>query len=208
MSRIVVLTATSVEIPYCLRGLKPGIWHAIDTHEVCVMTTGIGQERVQTAMHHICSKLCPDQIMFLGICSGIGPRLAVGDIVLADLVIYDDRFYELSRHLEDVREKLKRRSLRYKVGGLATSSKPVASVADIGWRVIGVDTESFIVAKEASRAHVPLIIGKAVSGIIPEQKPWLLRWGYLRLACQVGLNYRQAMVKLDLFTRACLQGAA
>lgn len=63
---------------------------AIDGHEVCVGSTGIGKVNAAISATQLCERFAPGIIVFTGVAGGLDPELAIGDVVIgANLIQHD-----------------------------------------------------------------------------------------------------------------------
>ncbi len=125
--RTVVLTAIKPEIPKCLRNQHPGTWQRYGRNSICVMTSGIGQKKARKAMQSICDNLRAERIVCMGICGAALPELQVGDIVVANRVVYKSNKIDLAAHNIEAVACLEQGGSRHTVGGFETFDRPVTS---------------------------------------------------------------------------------
>jgi adenosylhomocysteine nucleosidase len=63
---------------------------AIDGHQVCVGSTGIGKVNAAVAATQLCERFSPGVLVFTGVAGGLDPALAIGDVVIGTNLIQHD----------------------------------------------------------------------------------------------------------------------
>jgi nucleoside phosphorylase len=203
MARIGILSASRYELPTDLRHRKHRriVEYHIGDNDYGVRLTGIGQVNAFKGARRICQGYHPDMLVFLGICGGVREDLKVGDLVLANRVLYYGSEIVLDAEiLEKTRQKLFDLGIEHKIGPYETFNSAILSKARISRGVAAVDMESYLIANEAQKQGIPLLIAKVVSDIIPEnQRRFFPR---TRLLIDVLGNLKVAKPKIDEFFEA------
>ena len=177
MPRIGLLCAFKNELPKVIPYRKsPHVQtYKIGHCDIGVLVSGVGQRRAATATKRLCAEFNPEHLMVLGVCGGVNPELAVGTLLVADRVHYQDQSASLEgEELEAVQQCLTDASIDYRVGGMQTFDQPVLSRDGVGNDVLGVDMEAYAIVRTAEQHSIPAIIIKAVSDIVPEEAPAIL----------------------------------
>ncbi len=203
MAKIGLLSALKWELPQAIPYGKSKCiqTHKLGDYDVGVLVSGVGYKRAEQAAERLCIEFNPDYVMCLGVCGGVGQKVNIGTLVVANKVHYHGETESLEcPELEGIQRCLAESSIDWKVGGFQTFDTPVLSKAEVLEDVLGVDMEAFAVVKKAREYHVPSVIIKSVSDILPEKAP--LMFPELRLLYCISRNFKAAKKGLDDFGQA------
>ena len=193
MPNIGLIVAMRAEVPYMLKNTT-GIYQ-IGDNAIRVAVSGIGLKKARRATQRVCTGslgFLPDLLINSGICGAVRDKLDIGHIIIANRLAYRDREIQLENSpIEKVVDLLVESEIH--VGKLQTFNWPVLSRARVAGDTLAVDMESFAIAQTAAKYHIPTIIIKAVSDLIPKHA------GLISLLSQV-----RSLIIDSGKTRACL----
>jgi len=168
MPNIGLIVAMRAEVPYMLKNTT-GIYQ-IGGNAIRVAVSGIGLKKARRATQQVCTGslgFLPDLLINSGICGAVRDKLDIGHLIIANRLAYRDREILLETSpIEKVVDLLVGSKLH--VGKLQTFNWPVLSRARVAGDTLAVDMESFAIAQTAAKYHIPTIIIKAVSDLIPK----------------------------------------
>ncbi len=169
--------------------LKPGwdvpTWHVGD---LLLVEPGVGPELTAALLPHV-EPLKPQAVWLFGWCGGLVPKLAVGDLVLADATIFAEQDDEPTTQLPhpppelltaQVRSIAEELSLRMVVGPVLTSDKVLASVgqkrAGAATGAVAVEMEAgplarWTVARRVPFVHLRVVLDPIVSALPKTRLP-------------------------------------
>lgn len=181
------------EVPHILKNTT-GIYQ-IGDNATRVAVSGIGLKKARRATQQVCTGslgFLPDLLINSGICGAVRDKLDIGHLIIANRLAYRDREIQLENSpIEKVVDLLVESEIH--VGKLQTFNWPVLSRARVAGDTLAVDMESFAIAQTAAKYHIPTIIIKAVSDLIPKHA------GLISLLSQV-----RSLIIDSGKTRACL----
>jgi len=193
MPNIGLIVAMRAEVPYMLKNTT-GIYQ-IGDNAIRVAVSGIGLKKARRATQQACTGslgFLPDLLINSGICGAVRDKLDIGHLIIANRLAYRDREIQLENSpIEKIVDLLVESELH--VGKLQTFNWPVLSRARVAGDTLAVDMESFAIAQTAAKYHIPAIIIKAVSDLIPKHA------GLISLLSQV-----RSLIIDSGKTRACL----
>jgi len=193
MPNIGLIVAMRAEIPHILKNTT-GIYQ-IGENAIRVAVSGIGLKKARRATQQVCTGslgFLPDLLINSGICGAVRDKLDIGHLIIANRLAYRDREIQLENSpIEKIVDLLVESELH--VGKLQTFNWPVLSRARVAGDTLAVDMESFAIAQTAAKYHIPAIIIKAVSDLIPKHA------GLISLLSQV-----RSLIIDSGKTRACL----
>ena len=193
MPNIGLIVAMRAEVPYMLKNTT-GIYQ-IGDNAIRVAVSGIGLKKARRATQQVCTGslgFLPDLLINSGICGAVRDKLDIGHLIIANRLAYRDREIQLENSpIEKIVDLLVESELH--VGKLQTFNWPVLSRARVAGDTLAVDMESFAIAQTAAKYHIPAIIIKAVSDLIPKHA------GLISLLSQV-----RSLIIDSGKTRACL----
>ena len=193
MPNIGLIVAMRAEVPYMLKNTT-GIYQ-IGDNAIRVAVSGIGLKKARRATQQVCTGslgFIPDLLINSGICGAVRDKLDIGHLIIANRLAYRDREIQLENSpIEKVVDLLVESEIH--VGKLQTFNWPVLSRARVAGDTLAVDMESFAIAQTAAKYHIPTIIIKAVSDLIPKHA------GLISLLSQV-----RSLIIDSGKTRACL----
>ncbi|MBI2574362.1 hypothetical protein HYV82_00575 [Candidatus Woesearchaeota archaeon] len=166
--RIGILFATIREVPEILHYDEPGHVNAYNTAgaDIGVLVSGIGGANASEAMERLCAEFRPDYVISSGICGGTQADTNIGDLLVADRVLYNNHEILLAcPELERMIAFLTQHS-HFSVGKFQTFDHLVTAETYVRQDVIGVDVESYGAATAAQRHGTPLAIVRAVSDLV------------------------------------------
>ena len=168
MPNIGLIVAMRAEVPYMLKNTT-GIYQ-IGDNAIRVAVSGIGLKKARRATQQVCTGslgFIPDLLINSGICGAVRDKLDIGHLIIANRLAYRDREIQLENSpIEKVVDLLVESEIH--VGKLQTFNWPVLSRARVAGDTLAVDMESFAIAQTAAKYHIPTIIIKAVSDLIPK----------------------------------------
>jgi len=166
MSNIGLVVAMSMEIPDIFRD-KSSV-HQIGDNAIHIVVSGIGQKRARYSTEKVCREFHPDYLMTLGFCGGTRDDLHIGHLVIADRVTYGRKEIELdNKYLDEATNAL--HGMEYHRGVFQTFDWPIFSRNRVSKDTLAVDMESFAIADIGRTYHIPTVMIKAVSDIVPEK---------------------------------------
>lgn len=193
MPNIGLIVAMRAEVPHILKNTT-GIYQ-IGDNATRVAVSGIGLKKARRATQQVCTGslgFLPDLLINSGICGAVRDKLDIGHLIIANRLAYRDREIQLENSpIEKVVDLLVESEIH--VGKLQTFNWPVLSRARVAGDTLAVDMESFAIAQTAAKYHIPTIIIKAVSDLIPKHA------GLISLLSQV-----RSLIIDSGKTRACL----
>jgi nucleoside phosphorylase len=193
MPNIGLIVAMRAEVPHILKNTT-GIYQ-IGDNATRVAVSGIGLKKARRATQQVCTGslgFIPDLLINSGICGAVRDKLDIGHLIIANRLAYRDREIQLENSpIEKVVDLLVESEIH--VGKLQTFNWPVLSRARVAGDTLAVDMESFAIAQTAAKYHIPTIIIKAVSDLIPKHA------GLISLLSQV-----RSLIIDSGKTRACL----
>lgn len=193
MPNIGLIVAMRAEVPHILKNTT-GIYQ-IGDNATRVAVSGIGLKKARRATQQVCTGslgFIPDLLINSGICGAVRDKLDIGHLIIANRLAYRDREIQLENSpIEKVVDLLVESEIH--VGKLQTFNWPVLSRAKVAGDTLAVDMESFAIAQTAAKYHIPTIIIKAVSDLIPKHA------GLISLLSQV-----RSLIIDSGKTRACL----
>jgi nucleoside phosphorylase len=167
MPNIGLIVAMRAEVPHMLKELT-GIYR-IGDNAIRVAVSGIGLKRARRATQQVCTGslgFLPDLLINSGFCGAVRDKLDIGHLIIANRLAYRDREIQLENSpIEKIVDLLD--GSEFHVGKLQTFNWPVLSRAKVAGDTLAVDMESFAIAQTAATYHIPTIIIKAVSDIVP-----------------------------------------
>ena len=160
--------AMRAEVPHILKNTT-GIYQ-IGDNATRVAVSGIGLKKARRATQQVCTGslgFIPDLLINSGICGAVRDKLDIGHLIIANRLAYRDREIQLENSpIEKVVDLLVESEIH--VGKLQTFNWPVLSRDRVAGDTLAVDMESFAIAQTAVKYHIPTIIIKAVSDLIPK----------------------------------------
>jgi nucleoside phosphorylase len=193
MPNISLIVAMRAEVPHMLKDTT-GIYR-IGDNAIRVAVSGIGLKRARRATQQVCTGslgFIPDFLINSGFCGAVRDKLDIGQLIIANRLVYRDREIQLENSLIEKIVDLLDES-EFHVGKLQTFNWPVLSRAKVAGDTLAVDMESFAIAQTAATYHIPTIIIKAVSDIVPKQATLISLLNQVRILIIDSQN-----------TRACL----
>ena len=193
MPNIGLIVAMRAEVPHMLKDTN-GIYR-IGDNAIRVAVSGIGLKRARRATQQVCTGslgFIPDFLINSGFCGAVRDKLDIGQLIIANRLVYRDREIQLENSLIEKIVDLLDES-EFHVGKLQTFNWPVLSRAKVAGDTLAVDMESFAIAQTAATYHIPTIIIKAVSDIVPKQATLISLLNQVRILIIDSQN-----------TRACL----
>jgi nucleoside phosphorylase len=202
-SSVLLLTAMRSEMPRCAAAISRS--GSLFGHGQCRLhnaVCGIGMKSAALATSLYCQTYSPDLLLMTGFCAAALPDMRIGDLVLAQSYRYATTI--LSRHFPHPRavSESDAPSAILRQGTMESFIGPVYSRKGIHPASCGVDMESFSVAETARRCHIPVIIIKAVSDIIPDNDHALFSGA--RLSLRIASNYFKVKAVLNRFFKQLL----
>ena len=156
------------EVPYMLKNTT-GIYR-IGDNAIRVAVSGIGLKKAQRATQQVCTGslgFLPDLLINSGFCGAVRDTLDIGHLIIANRLAYRDREIQLKNSpIEKIIDLLD--ESEFHVGKLQTFNWPVLSRAGVAEDTLAVDMESFAITQTAATYHIPTIIIKVVSDIVPK----------------------------------------
>jgi adenosylhomocysteine nucleosidase len=181
VSRVGLLVALRAEVPAFLApqaGSRISI-HQLGQTEVGLLVSGVGQRRAGAAAERLCQAFAPDVLLVLGVCGGAAPRMAVGDLLVAEEIIAGRNRISLDRDLSAAAVQAAQEwRLPVCRGALQTCAWPALSRRGLAPGILAVDMESYAIALLAQGRGLPALVVRAVSDIVPERATprALARW--------------------------------
>jgi adenosylhomocysteine nucleosidase len=183
VQRIGLIAAMQEEIHPLLRIVKPSrmevigkrhIWWLDTSESICLVESGMGPDNAATATRLLIDIGKPDLILNFGFAGSLTPQLDVGDIVLADRLLFmHGRLFseqsglgsDLDRRQTDVQEKC---GCLIHQGSFVTtrnitSKKEIAGRLPTGVGKAVVEMETAAVAQVTNKEKIPLIALRAIS---------------------------------------------
>jgi nucleoside phosphorylase len=167
MCNVGLIVAMKSEVPGMLSGDRDIL--QAGPHAVRLLVSGMGPLRARSAAERMCIEhhgFHPDYLMMVGFCGGAGKGLGIGHLVIADRIVYREREIEIEQPLVASAARAAQ-GAEHHIGKLQTCDWPVFSTRGLSADVLAVDMESFAIAETAFRHHLPAVIVKAVSDIVP-----------------------------------------
>ena len=193
MPNISLIVAMRAEVPHMLKDTA-GIYR-IGDNAIRVAVSGIGLKKAQRATQQVCTGslgFLPDLLINSGFCGAVRDKLDIGHLIIANRLAYRDREIQLKNSpIEKIVDLLD--ESEFHVGKLQTFNWPVLSRAKVAGDTLAVDMESFAIAQTAATYHIPTIIIKAVSDIVPKHASLISLLNQVRILIIDSQN-----------TRACL----
>jgi len=193
MPNIGLIVAMRAEVPHMLKDTN-GIYR-IGDNAIRVAVSGIGLKKAHRATQQVCTGslgFLPDLLINSGFCGAVRDTLDIGHLIIANRLAYRDREIQLKNSpIEKIIDLLD--ESEFHVGKLQTFNWPVLSRAKVAGDTLAVDMESFAIAQTAATYHIPTIIIKAVSDIVPKQATLISLLNQVRILIIDSQN-----------TRACL----
>jgi nucleoside phosphorylase len=190
------------EVPYMLKNTT-GIYQ-IGDNAIRVAVSGIGLKRARRATQQVCTGslgFLPDLLINSGFCGAVRDKLDIGHLIIANRLVYRDREIQLENSLIEKIVDLLDES-EFHVGKLQTFNWPVLSRAKVAGDTLAVDMESFAIAQTAATYHIPTIIIKAVSDIVPEHASLI---GLLNLVRSFKINSKKARARLSMNVKKIIE---
>ncbi len=126
--------------------------------EIVATTTGIGTRAAARATERILDSAAPDRLVVVGIAGGIGPSVAIGDLVVPELVLdLASGTEHRPLHLGDGAP----RGTLATADGLLTDRGELARLARRG--VVAIDMETAAIAAVCERRRCPWSVFRAIS---------------------------------------------
>jgi adenosylhomocysteine nucleosidase len=166
-SRVAVLAPMPAELrpllrPLSLRPLRAASGArcagSLGSIEIVAVTTGIGFERAARAVEAILDSERTDHLIVVGVAGGIGPSVAVGDLVVPEVVI------DVASGAEYRPARLGAqapRGLLASADGLLAEPAAIARLAARG--VVAIDMETAAIAAACERRGCPWSVFRAIS---------------------------------------------
>jgi nucleoside phosphorylase len=199
LNKIALIAAMKTELPNSIRYTKKGVnTLAVSSYLLKAEVSGVGFKNALRATEIICQDFKPDLILHLGFCGSVGAEFKIGDLCLAHEFYYQDmKLANNTDLLSTIQAKLKEKTLRHHLCRIKTFRKPVLCKSSLTDNIHCVDMESFAIARKASEYGIPALVIKAVSDILPVQKPLFLP--EIRLNFRIVRNYPRAKRSLNTF---------
>jgi nucleoside phosphorylase len=162
-----LVVAMKSEVPAMFSGDR-GVFQA-GRCAVRLLISGMGPLRARSAAERMCAGdqgFHPDFLMMVGFCGGVGTGLGIGHLIIADRIVYREREIKLEQPLVASAARAAQ-GAEHHVGTLQTCDWPAFSTRGLSADVMAVDMESFALAETALRHHLPAVVVKAVSDIVP-----------------------------------------
>ncbi len=195
-----LLIAMRGETPECVPAPPPGharLWQS-GWGDVAVVLCGVGQKRARAAAERVCMLFQPDLLLSLGTCGAGGDGLRVGELLLAESVVYKGQAIATTGpHTDEMGRRLAGR-LAFRTGEVETVDRPAFSRLGLRTTTLGVEMEAFAIAEVAARHGLPLLVVKAASDVIPAE-PAL--GNLLALPSHWQANFGLARRTIDQFAR-------
>ena len=134
------------------------LWGSAGRAEVVASLTGIGMRAGAQSATHIIDATSPDHLIVVGIAGGIGESVAIGDLIVPNLVLNRDTG-ETSRPIP-VGEQTQRGTLASS-NALLESPKEAERLAELG--VVAIDMETAAIAAVCELRSCPWSVFRAVS---------------------------------------------
>ncbi|MBT3181919.1 MAG: hypothetical protein HN337_05350 [Deltaproteobacteria bacterium] len=137
---------------------------------IITLRSGIGRAAMANAISYLIENYHPDFCLHVGYCGGTDPRFAAGDVIIADAIVNAKDGAKLNPDAASVERAIKlcnEKGIRAKVGSVVTVEKAVCSPhekAFVGTKhaVVGIDMESFELARSCDSNSVPYLVARAV----------------------------------------------
>jgi nucleoside phosphorylase len=194
MPNIGLIVAMRAEVPHMLKDTT-GIYQFGD-NAIRVAVSGIGLKKARRATQQVCTGslgFLPDLLINLGFCGAVRDTLDIGHLIIANRLAYRDREIQLENSPIEIVVDLLVKS-EFHLGKLQTYNWPVLSRARVAGDTLAVDMESFAIAQTTAEYHIPTIIIKAVSDIVPKHAGPI---GLLNLVRSLKINSKKAQACLS-----------
>ena len=137
-----------------------GEWHG---RTIVLIRSGMGCDRARRALAEMAKKFELEQVISIGYAGALDPALKVGDLVVADQVVYYETMknYSLDKELLSMMPEARR-------GTLLTVDSPAAKPQEKKalrekYSAVAVDMETFALAEGAETHHLPLASVRAIT---------------------------------------------
>ena len=130
---------------------------------IVLIRSGMGCDRARRALAEIAEKFELEQVISIGYAGALDPALKVGDLVVADQVVYCEtlKSYSLDKELLSGMPKAHRGTL-LTVDRVTATPQEKKSLRE-KFSAVAVDMETFALATEAETHHLPLISVRAIT---------------------------------------------
>lgn len=157
MKDISLLIAQPDELPTMLP-------HSLTTR---IAVTGVGPTSAREFMSRLLVQGAPEQIIVLGYCGCVCDDVSIGTVMIAESCSHAGKTIRL-KPPEKLLRKFK--AVKYEFAAYESFAHVVTSRRDVAKGTEAVDMESFFLAEAAIKYHVPILIAKTVSDIVPESQ--------------------------------------
>jgi len=170
--RVGLVIAMRAEMPALFPGprMRAIAAYRVGGAAVGLVLSGMGVRRAHEAATRLCREFQPHYLCSLGVCGGVADELAVGDLLVADGVLYGEGHISLAgpRTSEAV-DMARRVGCHVHVGAVQTFDWPVLSRRGVAGMALGVDMESYAVAEVARQHGLAAAVVRAISDVVPER---------------------------------------
>ncbi len=134
------------------------------------LRSGVGRRAMSKAASYLIENYHPEFCLHVGYCGGTDPRFAAGDIIIADAIVDaedDAKLLPDSASVERAIKLCNDKGIRARVGSIVTVKRAISSPhekAFIGTKheVVGIDMESYELARLCDSNSIPYLVARAV----------------------------------------------
>lgn len=153
-------------------------------YRLVLVRSGVGRQRAVTALQQVCDRYPLAQVISMGFAGGLDPALQVGDLLIADTITKaapSDDGAAVSESIAIPTALVNQamvvagpEGVAAYQGGLVTVDEVVSQPEDkkrLGQthRALGVDMETFDLAKEAERRDLPFLSVRAITDTVEQE---------------------------------------
>lgn len=174
MAKIGFICVTPYEVPdflgYRHQNYRQISSHSFEGNDIGLIVAGQGVDNSKKAANRLISEFSPDTILLIGKASGTQPHMQIGDLLVPEGIRQSGNSIDLkSEALERLLGFLEGRKFRYHKGLTQTVEEVKYDMEGIFPEVIGVEMESFPIAKRAADAGIPYLEVRSVCYVLPEK---------------------------------------
>jgi nucleoside phosphorylase len=169
--RVGLVVAMAAEAPplFSDHGASAVAPYQVDGATIGLLISGVGPRRARIAAQRLYREFQPHYLLSLGVCGGVAEGLAVGDLVVADEVVYGQGHISLAGPRTSEAASIARRiGCMVHLGGVQTFDRPLLSRHGLSSTVLGADMECYAVAEVAQEYGLAVLVVKAISDIVPQ----------------------------------------
>lgn len=137
-----------------------GTWQGAD---IILVRSGMGGQRAQRALTEVGERFSLERVFSIGYAGALDPSLQVGDVVVADQVVYCETMqsYALDGELSGTMPEARRGAL-LTVDRVAATPREKKALRE-KFKAVAVDMETFALVEAAQSRNLPLISVRAIT---------------------------------------------